>query len=230
MPAFCLKEPKAANSSGYIYPGNSALRLPMLIGLSTAIHLLVAFALTSNKPFEKNNDSTFPSTKLSALLKSPTASAQAPANRTDNIPIPVNTFGEIPQLEGRSHQENHFPVIDEKHDKNGQQDHYYSPKELDTKPQPQAEIILEFPEASLGISRASAILVLFIEKDGSVSRIEVEQSNLPKVFEENAINTFKSAKMYPAMKDGVAVRSILKIQVEFEDKNIEKKRRPATSY
>ncbi len=98
-----------------------------------------------------------------------------------------------------------------------EEEKYFSEKELETRPKLQSEFILEFPDAPLGKKKASAIFVLFIEKTGTVSKVEVVRSELPKVFEASAINTFRNVLFSPAMKDGHPVRSTKKIQVEYEE-------------
>lgn len=93
---------------------------------------------------------------------------------------------------------------------------YLPARELDSRPSPVAPLILPFPEAPLGGSRATAVLLLYIGSDGNVDRVEIEASDLPAEFELAAVETFRLARMQPGMKDGKSVRALMKIMVEYE--------------
>jgi TonB family protein len=87
---------------------------------------------------------------------------------------------------------------------------------LDTRPRPEAPVVVPFPDAQLTKSKVTGILVLYIEADGRVDRVEVDQSDLPPAFEKAAIEAFRQARMQPGIKDGQPTRARMKVLVEFE--------------
>lgn len=93
---------------------------------------------------------------------------------------------------------------------------YIPAGELDTRPSPEAPVVVPFPGTLPGISRAGAVLVLYIGADGRMDRVEVDESNLPPDFEKTAIETFLQARMWPGILNGQATRARMKILVEFE--------------
>lgn len=98
------------------------------------------------------------------------------------------------------------------------QPEYFPASELQLRPSPEAPVILPFPDAPLGKQKATAILLLYISAEGTVDRVEIDESELPAEFEKVAIDTFLQAKMRPGIKDGSAVPARMKIEVEFEAK------------
>ena len=93
---------------------------------------------------------------------------------------------------------------------------YFPSGSVDSKPYPKVPVVIPFPEGALPKQKIAAILVLYIGMDGQIDRVEVEQSELPPVFEKAALDAFRQASMQPAIKDGSPVRARMKIQVEFE--------------
>jgi periplasmic protein TonB len=100
----------------------------------------------------------------------------------------------------------------------GAPDADYLPSQLLTRgPAPQQTIDLFYPElAPSGHFRA--VLTLFIDEGGVVQRVRVdaaEDSGLPALLEESARQTFLRSAFVPGELDGRAVRSQLRIEVEF---------------
>ncbi len=95
-------------------------------------------------------------------------------------------------------------------------DAYLPGRELDERPAPQAPVIIPFPESAELQGRHTAILVLYIDADGRVQHVEVDESVLPPDFEKAAIDTFMQATMRPGFKNGQAVPSRMKIEVVYE--------------
>jgi TonB family protein len=87
---------------------------------------------------------------------------------------------------------------------------------LDTRPLPEAPVVVPFPDAQLTKPKVTGILVLYIEADGRVDRVEVDQSDMPPPFEKAAIEAFRQARMQPGIKDGQPTRARMKVLVEFE--------------
>jgi TonB family protein len=95
---------------------------------------------------------------------------------------------------------------------------YYPASDLEARPTPEAPVVIPFPDVPLHAQKGKAILVLYINADGIVEKIEIAKSELPVEFEKTAIDTFMRAKMSPGIKNGKPVPSRTKIEVEFEAK------------
>lgn len=100
---------------------------------------------------------------------------------------------------------------------------YLAPDQLDRRAQVVAAIDLPYPDlAPPGHFRAA--LTLFIEHDGRVSRVRLEPDPhapgggaLPPVLEDSARQAFLASLFEPGELGGRAVRSRLRIEVEFRD-------------
>jgi hypothetical protein len=100
---------------------------------------------------------------------------------------------------------------------------YLAPDQLDRRAQAVAAIDLPYPDlAPPGHFRAA--LTLFIEHDGRVSRVRLEPDPhapgggaLPPVLEDSARQAFLASLFEPGELGGRAVRSRLRIEVEFRD-------------
>lgn len=100
---------------------------------------------------------------------------------------------------------------------------YLAPDQLDRRAQAVAAIDLPYPDlAPPGHFRAA--LTLFIEHDGRVSRVRLEPDPhapgggaLPPVLEDSARQAFLASLFEPGELGGRAVRSRLRIEVEFRE-------------
>ena len=100
---------------------------------------------------------------------------------------------------------------------------YLAPDQLDRRAQAVAAIDLPYPDlAPPGHFRAA--LTLFIEHDGRVSRVRLEPDPhapgggaLPPVLEDSARQAFLASLVAPGELGGRAVRSRLRIEVEFRE-------------
>ena len=100
---------------------------------------------------------------------------------------------------------------------------YLAPDQLDRRAHAVAAIDLPYPDlAPPGHFRAA--LTLFIEHDGRVSRVRLEPDadaadggSLPPVLEDSARQAFLASPFEPGELGGRAVRSRLRIEVEFRD-------------
>ena len=100
---------------------------------------------------------------------------------------------------------------------------YLAPDQLDRRAQAVAAIDLPYPDlAPPGHFRAA--LTLFIEHDGRVSRVRLEPDPhapgggaLPPVLEDSARQAFLASLFEPGKLGDRAVRSRLRIEVEFRE-------------
>lgn len=93
-------------------------------------------------------------------------------------------------------------------------DQYLPRRTLDKAPAALAAIDLPYPsEAPLGTYRA--VLTLFIDRAGVVQRVRGEGQSLPPSLEDAARQAFLAAHFEPGRKDGQAVRSRIRVEVEY---------------
>ncbi|MGR6806232.1 hypothetical protein ACU6VI_08050 [Sphaerotilus natans] len=100
---------------------------------------------------------------------------------------------------------------------------YLAPEQLDRRARAAIAIDLPYPElAPPGQFRAA--LTLFIEADGRVSRVRLEPDadaadggSLPPVLEDSARQAFLASPFEPGELGGRAVRSRLRVEVQFRD-------------
>lgn len=90
---------------------------------------------------------------------------------------------------------------------------YLSPGELTRR----ARILEDIEASPEGLKEnpgsGKIILVLFIGETGSVDRVELESSQLDEPFPSYFSHRFLSARFAPAERDGVSVKSRMRIEV-----------------
>ncbi len=91
--------------------------------------------------------------------------------------------------------------------------HYYEPREVTERATPARKIDLETP-VLLGIpGQGKLILLLWINENGLVDRVDVESSELVDTMRSEIIEQFRRAQFIPARLNGQAVKSRKKIEV-----------------
>lgn len=59
-----------------------------------------------------------------------------------------------------------------------------------------------------------AVIALWINERGGVDRVEMETSDLNSSFEKAVLDQFQAAHFQPAEREGVPVKSLMRIEVE----------------
>lgn len=97
----------------------------------------------------------------------------------------------------------------------------YLPRGLLTKP-PQAlgMIDIPFPPGVPTPGRYKAVLALYIDENGVVRRIKTEGEALPAAYEEAARVSFQTASFQPGELQGRAVKSLIHVEVVFDDSQV----------
>lgn len=95
-------------------------------------------------------------------------------------------------------------------------DDYFDAALLSIRPRAVTEIHLPEPETNGFAGTLGATLVLYISREGAVSRIDIEESSLPPDFEVTTREAFEGAVFSPGRIDGRAVNSRLRIDVTFD--------------
>lgn len=89
---------------------------------------------------------------------------------------------------------------------------------LSVAPAPLEPVALDYPALEGDTGWHHAVLALFIDETGAVQRVRVEDSELPALLEEAARKAFMAARFQPGEIDGVAVRSRLRVEVQFDSR------------
>jgi hypothetical protein len=137
----------------------------------------------------------------------------------DEIHLAASQFGEVIQPSSSTSSVNQY-AGDEQAGHYTLPSFYFPASELDIRPYPEAAVVIPFPDVTLQEDKAEGILVLYIDMDGNVNRIEVQDSTLPPLLEQAAMTSFMQTKMHPGMREGKAVRSQMKVLVEFESRHV----------
>ncbi|MGA0612367.1 energy transducer TonB [Caldimonas sp. KR1-144] len=90
---------------------------------------------------------------------------------------------------------------------------------LSVAPTPVEPVALDYPALEGDTGWHRAVLALFIDEAGVVQRVRVEEAELPAALEEAARKAFMGARFRPGELDGVAVRSRLRVEVEFDSRS-----------
>lgn len=93
---------------------------------------------------------------------------------------------------------------------------YFPPNELDRKPEAVGEVPLAYPADMPLVARSRVVLSLLIDERGEVDEVIVEAAEAPTELEQLASRAFAAARFSPGMRDGVAVKSWLRVEVTFE--------------
>lgn len=95
---------------------------------------------------------------------------------------------------------------------------FYSGSELDARAEPDKEIELYFPSLPAGSPQsAKLVLQLKIDETGLVVEATVLEATYPGLLDKHAIDAFRKLTFVPAKLNGVAVKSIKRIEVGFDD-------------
>jgi len=91
---------------------------------------------------------------------------------------------------------------------------YIPAEELDERPLIRTQVQPAFPPDA-PVASGRVLLRLLINEAGAVDEAVAVQSDPPGVFDEAAVDAFASARFTPGRKDGNAVRSALRIELQF---------------
>ncbi|TRZ66627.1 MAG: TonB family protein [Rhodocyclaceae bacterium] len=94
---------------------------------------------------------------------------------------------------------------------------YYTTDQLSKRPQPLGSADLEAPEIRPIVASGKMIVKLWIDEFGEVNDVEVEKTELPEVFSRSTVAAFKRLRFKPGERSGVRVRSVMRIEVSYDD-------------
>jgi hypothetical protein len=91
---------------------------------------------------------------------------------------------------------------------------YVPAEELDERPLIRTPVHPVFPPDA-PVASGRVVLKLLINEAGAVDRTVAVQADPPGVFEQAAVDAFAAARFTPGRKDGLAVKSALKVELNF---------------
>ncbi len=91
---------------------------------------------------------------------------------------------------------------------------------LSVVPVPLAASEVPFPESARGSFEASVQLSVFIDEAGVVQKLRVDRSSGGPALASAAIDAFRQARFSPGQVDGRVVRSVIRVEVEFESRAV----------
>jgi hypothetical protein len=98
----------------------------------------------------------------------------------------------------------------------------YIPRpQLSTAPRPSVPVVVPFPKEITTQGRYTTILALFIDENGIVRRVRIDGPSLPKPMEDAARDTFLQAHFQPGEVQGQQVKSLIRVEVVFDNTPIE---------
>lgn len=88
--------------------------------------------------------------------------------------------------------------------------------QLSQGPEPLSSVQLLWPSAGPQDGEFSTVLSLFIDEQGQVLRVRVDGAPLPPAMEAVAVQAFLATRFKPGERDGQAVRTRLRVAVNFD--------------
>jgi len=94
---------------------------------------------------------------------------------------------------------------------------YYLADQLTKRPQPLGRAELDTQETSVIVATGRIVLKLWIDDGGKVTRVDLESSTMPPLITRAAVAGFENLRFAPGERDGRAVGTILRIEIEYDD-------------
>jgi TonB family protein len=205
-------------------PDQTALspRLAAALAVSAVIHgVLLALSLV---PVSGKGLAYLPTqTRLSASLVHSDTKASAPTDMENEAP---RLIGSDPGADRNNPEITHFAPVGPI--ESSQSSPYLTSAEVDVRATPIDPPPLILPEFILRQQvRGTVELKVYISADGQVDGIEVVSSSHPGQLEEAAIEVTAATRFSPALKFGVAVKSVKRIGVVFDPEELQGEPGPA---
>ena len=94
---------------------------------------------------------------------------------------------------------------------------YYPALEVDVHPTALQLIQPLYPDGAASVNVAgSVVLLLLLDESGKVQELSVEEADPPGIFEQSALDAFRTARFSPAQRQGRVVKSKMRIKVTYE--------------
>lgn len=94
---------------------------------------------------------------------------------------------------------------------------YYPAQEVDVHPSALQAILPKYPDQAARDSlTGSVVLLLLLDEGGKVQEASVEESDPSGLFDQSALEAFRHARFTPAQRHGRAVKSRVRIKVNYD--------------
>ncbi len=97
---------------------------------------------------------------------------------------------------------------------------YIPSRTLPVRPEPIGHIAIPYPETGNGREAGGMSLTLFIDEDGQVVHIDLEDPTVPPAFQQAAWTAFSQGRFRPGRLDDAPVKTRMRVEVLFEDGTI----------
>jgi hypothetical protein len=94
--------------------------------------------------------------------------------------------------------------------------HYFRTTEVSVKPFILQDLPIELGQLFPGVPPQSAVFLLFINEQGNIDRVTIEDTELPEQSRQILSDAFANLKFHPAQIDDMPVRSQMKIEITIE--------------
>jgi TonB family protein len=91
---------------------------------------------------------------------------------------------------------------------------YWRPAELDVRAAPLGEVE-PMPPAKAGDRPGRVVARVLIDETGKADRVEIEKSEPAGLFDEAVVTAFRKARYRPGSKNGIRVKSQMRVEVTF---------------
>lgn len=103
---------------------------------------------------------------------------------------------------------------------------YWPRESLSRAPVALSEIDIPFPAIDINEHKIDVALAVYIDEQGTVRYVRVENAGIPLALENTAVSAFMAARFQPGQIEGTVVRSLIKVLVTFESIAIDGLNRP----
>jgi hypothetical protein len=175
-------------------------------GISLALHVGMLASIPANRGASVATQSALPGMIFKVEILSVTTSAVAAAVWTPPDRLAPITSS-LPRMRTMPTAAWTPPRFDDSE--------YFRGSQLTVRPKPAEYIAIPFPSDVPREGTWQTSLAIFIDEDGTVARIEIVGSRLPKPFEDGAIAAFGRARYLPGRIGDAPVKSRMLVTVDF---------------
>ena len=212
--------------------------LPWCLGLSAAVHVLLLASMASSAPrtaslAHAGRRSAGPiSVRLVAAAPLPDEAAESlpdsrptdPPTAQPAVPIPASapSSASAPApATAPTTTEAESSATDARSMAGDSADGGYVPRPLlSVAPRADTPVVIATPPGPIELGRRVGVLVLYIDEQGRVRRIEAEPPLLPPAMERAARESFAAARFAPGQIDGQVVKSRIRVEVTFDAQSL----------
>lgn len=200
----------------------SGFRPPTLVDRSMQADSRLMMVVRLNGPLQREQQLSFAEESVSKLPETPLLSAKPAKNTSTALPLPLPPRpGVSEKLAGDEADVKKIPDIPPPIPPASTEASRFSEYRavgLNPPPRPLHDIDPEFP-SDAGLREGLVAIRLLIDEKGIVDDVVVIRSSPRGVFEDSAIQAFRSARFSPGMFLGIPVKSQLVVEVEFMPTN-----------